>query len=964
MASEYKPGQVLTADELNASFDAKTDNAAAAITGGSAEGLDHVYIVGSTDSTSLLTGAMTVTGGVGIGKQLRVGEAATFGKNVLVAGVTQSTSPTTGALIVNGGIGVGGNANIAGAAVIAGNATAAMVVSTDATDATSPTTGALKTAGGAGIAKSLWVGGAQSIGGALSVQGNATVAGTVTAGALTLAAGGQITFPDGSTQNSKPIPDAPSDAKKYGRLNAAWAVLTDIAEAPQDGTKYARRNAAWVTLVDTPDAPNDAFYYGRHGGTWAKVTEEAAVDAFIYGRANGTWAKTVPEAPSDGQQYSRRNAAWQVLSASGLVVGATPPTDTAKFPMWWDTTSGTLFIWYDDGNSAQWVICVPTDAIGAAAGTATWGGITGTLSNQTDLQAALDLKLSDAPTSGESYARKAGAWAIVTSFPEAPNDGKSYARKSAAWAEVLGTAWGGITGTLASQTDLKTALDAKLGDAPLDGQTYGRMSGTWAVVTGGSGGSYLPLAGGTLTGNLTINTGATANPALTVTSAVNGETNVILQSPGSVATWANYIRSQTGGNYYWRIRMGTNANDNFAITRHTGAGASAGIAALQIDRATGLMTVEVDMTLGVVGGGSKMSLQTSTSGGPTIELNKSAIGSLSNIILGRRNSVSRWRVDVGDTTAETGSGNVGSDFAITRYNDSGTINDTPFKISRATGDWLAGTRQIKIVNPAGSGYAGLILDKTATTDVNVISGRKGGLDRWGINLGDNTAESGANAGCDFSINRFNDAGAVIDTPVQLLRASGNFRLNNGLRVPNGDILMGGDNSMGLTLNGTASPTFPRALNLSVGYRLQLNMDTGILYWIAQEATKMEIRTDGTLVISGQGFKPGGGSWADTSDERIKENIVDYASGLAQVKMLRPVNYTFKHESGRDTTKVYTGLIAQDVELHMPEMIKVAPGKVGDIELDDMRTLDNSALIYALVNSVKELNARLEAVEAK
>ena len=41
---------------------------------------------------------------------------------------------------------------------------------------------------------------------------------------------------------------------------------------------------------------------------------------------------------------------------------------------------------------------------------------------------------------------------------------------------------------------------AFLTDAPSDGSQYARQDGAWSVVTGGGGGSYLPLAGGTMTG--------------------------------------------------------------------------------------------------------------------------------------------------------------------------------------------------------------------------------------------------------------------------------------------------------------------------------------------------------------------------------------------------------------------------------------------------------------------------------
>jgi hypothetical protein len=47
--------------------------------------------------------------------------------------------------------------------------------------------------------------------------------------------------------------------------------------------------------------------------------------------------------------------------------------------------------------------------------------------------------------------------------------------------------------------NLAVNLSAYLTDAPSDGSQYARQDGSWSVVTGG-GGSYLPLAGGTMTG--------------------------------------------------------------------------------------------------------------------------------------------------------------------------------------------------------------------------------------------------------------------------------------------------------------------------------------------------------------------------------------------------------------------------------------------------------------------------------
>jgi hypothetical protein len=48
---------------------------------------------------------------------------------------------------------------------------------------------------------------------------------------------------------------------------------------------------------------------------------------------------------------------------------------------------------------------------------------------------------------------------------------------------VTSTAWGAITGTLSTQTDLQTALDAKIPDAPSDGSYYMRKDAAWDAVT-------------------------------------------------------------------------------------------------------------------------------------------------------------------------------------------------------------------------------------------------------------------------------------------------------------------------------------------------------------------------------------------------------------------------------------------------------------------------------------------------
>jgi hypothetical protein len=127
-----------------------------------------VTINNTATSISTTTGALVVTGGVGIGSNLYIGGV---GVN------SQSVSTTTGALILanNGGVGIGGNANIGGYLTVKGNSTItnnlvvgnnvniannlyvtdmAFVLST--TTAVSTVTGALQVAGGVGVQGSIY----------------------------------------------------------------------------------------------------------------------------------------------------------------------------------------------------------------------------------------------------------------------------------------------------------------------------------------------------------------------------------------------------------------------------------------------------------------------------------------------------------------------------------------------------------------------------------------------------------------------------------------------------------------------------------------------------------------------------------------------------------------------------------------------------------------------------------------
>jgi hypothetical protein len=77
---------------------------------------------GTTESTSSSTGAVKLSGGVGIAK------SANIGLNLNVAGTTESTSKTTGAVIIAGGVGVNKRLNVGGNVVLGSTVTNEVVI--------------------------------------------------------------------------------------------------------------------------------------------------------------------------------------------------------------------------------------------------------------------------------------------------------------------------------------------------------------------------------------------------------------------------------------------------------------------------------------------------------------------------------------------------------------------------------------------------------------------------------------------------------------------------------------------------------------------------------------------------------------------------------------------------------------------------------------------------------------------
>jgi Chaperone of endosialidase len=212
-------------------------------------------------------------------------------------------------------------------------------------------------------------------------------------------------------------------------------------------------------------------------------------------------------------------------------------------------------------------------------------------------------------------------------------------------------------------------------------------------------------------------------------------------------------------------------------------------------------------------------------------------------------------------------------------------------------------------------------------------------------------------------------------------------VNSGITVEYGAaynlIMNGPTSSWGLAASGSSQELFINQLVAPAATIVKFSASVA-----SSSPTTGALTVAGGLGVSGSiyvgvgGFKPAGGPWSDSSDVRIKTVVSDYEHGLAEVLALTPKRYTYKGNDTTDPTTAsklpyedsphysvaiagteYIGLIAQEVEGVMPEMVTLATGYIdGKNKVNDLRTLDTGALIYALINSIKELHARVQALE--
>jgi hypothetical protein len=131
--------------------------------------------------------------------------------------------------------------------------------------------------------------------------------------------------------------------------------------------------------------------------------------------------------------------------------------------------------------------------------------------------------------------------------------------------------------------------------------------------------------------------------------------------------------------------------------------------------------------------------------------------------------VGRWWIGINSS---------GDDLSIVNANDAGVPIGNVLVISRATGiitgnPVFGDTVTIGQLNVGNGGGQHLIANNGGVNFAKIFACQTGGLERWQWGS-DTSTESGSNAGANFFLSRYNDAGTSIGNPLAIVRSSGAF----------------------------------------------------------------------------------------------------------------------------------------------------------------------------------------------
>lgn len=340
-----------------------------------------------------------------------------------------------------------------------------------------------------------------------------------------------------------------------------------------------------------------------------------------------------------------------------------------------------------------------------------------------------------------------------------------------------------------------------------------------------------------------------------------------------------------------------------------------------------------------------------SAGSATLALDKNAATDQCSIETFKDGS-RRWTLHIGGNEDETGS-DAGSNVRLFAYDDAGNYRALVMSIARANGDvtfesetltaggnaiWHAGndgtgsTLDADLLDGVegatyarkdqsntftgatqkidSSGSATLELDKGASGDVAGIYSRTAGSARWLFQVSNSTAESGGNAGSNFSVIAYDDAGSFLSTPLAITRSNGNVAFGSTTVTAGGNAVWHQAN-VGTQINALTADSTPDA---SSDYVATYDASAGAGKKVLLSKLRLTQGTESTAT-GGASVEftsiPSGTRQITISGLDVSSNSATTAFGLIQIGDSGGFETT-GYDSRNDATSSTTGIVLGSV----------------------------------------------------
>ena len=180
------------------------------------------------------------------------------------------------------------------------------------------------------------------------------------------------------------------------------------------------------------------------------------------------------------------------------------------------------------------------------------------------------------------------------------------------------------------------------------------------------------------------------------------------------------------------------------------------------------------------------------------------------------------------------------------------------------------------------------------------------------------------------------------------------------------------NNAALHMYGTAA--FSNTLEINSGTKIQFNGAyyptirnyTYGIHGAGQSENMTFVRSDTTPGENDtyvQAYLNSAGAWYATSnnthsDIRLKDNIKDLENSLDKILQLKGRNFTLKDKGYPDNERVYLGMVAQEVEPILPEVVDIPQNP------DHMWTLRYGEITALLIEGMKEQQTQIEELKSE